>query len=322
MTGTNTNIGLKDVGDPDPKFIYQHAQNENGEAAVRSYGGAVWDAANGDALRQAEYHLEFTRREEEEARVRKADADEALQATDRNQTQARSVSSSGKEQEDIPFLDWGWYNVMNASLIAFILVMLLGLGVTNVATTILSSGIPIFLEQPWVAWMLGGLVPAASFTLKYFYHIFRLDRTRYLYALSIYSISLVLLFLWILLFSQTFEGVTGGVDWDNLGHDAGHGVLNKLRTGVQILGEVFCGASLFLVIDRMHAQFSKRHRTISSNWVEKAEEAEEAQSAHDEKQSVRMKAEGRRVKLLAARTAYVERVVAAWIAQRAAFRQD
>lgn len=322
MNSTIDITDLKDVGEPDAKFIYQHAGNDAGETAVRDYAVAAWNAINGDVLREAEYHLEIARRDEEEAYVRKTDVDEALQATERYESQYPQYSKDGHKLEDTPFLQWGWYNITNVSIITTVLVLLLGLGVANVATTILSSGIPIFLEQPWVAWMLGGLVPAASFTLKYFYHVFRLDRTRYLYAMTIYAVAIVLLFLWVILFAATFDGVTGGVDWESLGSGGGHDWLGQLRTAVQILGEVFCGAALFLVIDRLHSEFSHKHRSVKSQWLEKTEEAEEAQNAHEQKQSVRIKAEGRFVKLLAARTAYVERAVAAWIAQRTATRNN
>lgn len=297
----------------DRNYVHAYRDASNGEQAVRSQHEAEWDAEYGDKRRKAELEVDEARLNEAKARqhLEKTEAD--LAATDRTKKR-RDSQRSGDESHD-KFSDWNWYDQIVVCSALVTCVMLLGLGVTNVAVTILSSGIPAFSESPWIAWMLGGLVPAASFAVKFGYHLFVLDRHRHQYATAIYVLAFAFIIVWVYLFSQTFEGATGDIDWENLSEGNGHGSLDKLRTMTQILGEITIGAALFLVIDRVREEYAPDSRVANPDFLEKCKDHEIAQAAHAVSFEQLIKVEGELDRLLASKKAFVERAVAEWIAQ-------
>lgn len=304
----------------DTKYIHQSRASKDGEERVYEQHEAMWDEQHGAERRRAELEVEAARASEQKAKDRLDAAEADLSSTNQKLTFAfkKGERIDGLQHGDTSIMDWSTYDKFIAGTALTACIMLLTLGVANVASTILSSGIPIFLEQPWIAWMLGGLVPAGSFTLKFFYHLFRLDRTRWFYALSVYGFSVVLITLWVFLFAITFEGATGAIDWDSLGNESGHGFLDKLRTGVQILGEICIGASLFLVIDRIHTRYSSTWSMDNPAYLEAFETRDRIAADHQVAFEHLVKVEGQLDELLASRKAYCARAVAEWQANKTA----
>lgn len=258
----------------DASVARQNKDAPDAEDFIRRHGEASWRAINGEALREAELAAEKSREDAKDAQTRLRKARERRDGLNEyvNVARHRDGDEEAPAGKDVPFTDWNWYDKLVTYGCAGALVMLLALGVANVAVTILGSGIPVFLEQPYLAWMLGGVVPAAAFTVKSGYHLFDLDTSLRRYAFFIFGASVALFLTWVGLFAMSFEGVTGEVDWNALmsGESLGGGAdrLATYRNIVQILGEVFIGASLFLVIDRIQATYSSSYIVKNPKWVE------------------------------------------------------
>lgn len=192
------------------------------------------------------------------------------------------------------------------------MMLLLGLGVANVAITILGTGIPVFLERPYLAWMLGGLVPAAAMSVKSGYHLFELDRTRRIYAFLIYGFSGLLVLVWIILFAVSFEGVTGDIEWESFGAESeSTGVSTAaFRNMIQIAAEILIGASLFLVIDRVQATYSARYSAKNPKWIEANKRVETLEGPTQEAHAYAVACEARTLQTQAALRVHVSEALA------------
>jgi len=271
--GGNTlqTAGLKPVAH-NPNLARQNKNVADAAQIVGKYAKSCWLAINGAVLRHSELSAEKSRKAASLAQRR---YEAAIQRRDGlneriNMARHRDGDDSAPAGKDVNFPDWNSYDQIMGFLCGSTMVGLLSLGVVNVATTILASGIPVFLEHPYLAWMLGGLVPAAAISIKSAYHMMDLDSSRRFYAQSIFGLSALITLVWIVLFALSFEGATAEIDWSSFsdtGTGGGHSWINTLRTIVQIVGEIVIGASLFLVIDRIQATYSSSYSIKNPKWV-------------------------------------------------------
>ena len=245
-------LGLQSVP-PDGNFVRLNKDEPDAVEIITDHAKTAWSARNGEALQFAELLAKESREQANRAQRRLKAALERLSGTKPRVTMARyrSGDDAAPQGQDIKFQNWNWYDKLITISCASTMALLLGLGVANVAITILGSGVPVFLEQPYLAWMLGALVPAAAMSIKSGYHLMDLDSSRRTYANGIFGLSGILIVIWVVLFALSFEGVTGEIVWDEFGEDvhSGGDAIGTWRNIVQILGEITIGASLFLVID-------------------------------------------------------------------------
>ncbi|MEO1149673.1 MAG: hypothetical protein AAFW83_01670 [Pseudomonadota bacterium] len=284
------------------KVIKEHATNE-------------WDASNGAVLRQAElvaekWRAEADRLQKQLTRLRDV---RAVHATRINMARHHTTDADAPAGKDIPFGEWNQYDKLIAGLSLFSSASLLGLGAVNVATTILASGIPVFLEQPYLAWMLSALVPAAALAVKSGYHLLDWDTSRKAYSLGMFGLSGVLIFIWIILFVFSFEGATADIDWDVLNGDftdqQDHSLVGKLRNAVQIIAEVVIGASLFLVYDRRQARCSASYSMKNPKWNEADKQVKELEGPALDAEKTAVADEARAVQIRAVRDVFVGEAV-------------
>lgn len=139
-----------------------------------------------------------------------------------------------------------WLDILLGILCLFAAGFVLLMGASNVFSIIMSSGAPIFLEEPRLAWMLSGLLPLGAFSLEFFKRHLQSDRGKRFYTITIFALSAILLLAWVVLFALVF-GSPGddALDFDKLLKPAGEDHLGKAFTMVQLLAELMVGAALF-----------------------------------------------------------------------------
>ncbi|MCB1935511.1 MAG: hypothetical protein KDF59_06180 [Nitrosomonas sp.] len=139
-----------------------------------------------------------------------------------------------------------WLDILLGIICLIAAVFVLGMGASNVFSIIMSSGNPVFLDEPRLAWMLSGLLPLGAFALEFFKRHLQSDRSKRIYTITIFALSAILLLVWVVLFALVF-GSPGddSLDFDKLLKPAGEDHLGQAFTMVQLLAELMVGAALF-----------------------------------------------------------------------------
>ena len=181
-------------------------------------------------------------------------------------------------------------------------VMVLGTGSANVYSNIMSSGNVIFLEQPSLALLLSILLPAGAVAIKFVVDYFESDRSRRLYILFMYGLTVLMLLLWTVLFALSFHGVSGGLDLDALG-ETDH--FATAFTGVQLLAEMLVGSTLFQVASDTHARYAPESYVRNPEYLEIQQALTMHGPDHEALRQERNATRSRLVALQAARQSYV-----------------
>ncbi|NHK29402.1 hypothetical protein FF098_015915 [Parvularcula flava] len=308
--------------DHDPNFTRQLRNHSQGEDAINNHFGNKWDARHGDDLTRAEEETKQADADLRETERQLARAQKTLEGTDRYTRKGHSPEVADGSDTDTAFKNWSIFDriIVLVALVASII--LLALGSTNVATVILASGIPVFVDQPILAWLLAGLVPAAAIALKSAYHLFDLDGSRRVFSLATFGIAGVMVLIWIVLFSLSFEGATPDIDYSNFAADNGthDNGITALRNIVQILAEVLIGAALFLVIDKIIASYRSNYRTPKEEYLEAEQAVVLWEARLSAARSVANGKKGEFSRLKASRAEYVGEALADWLSQQSSKR--
>lgn len=233
------------------------------EAEVVDQAAAKWDAGNAAKKRSAEITRDELADQLDTARKYERDAHSRVRNTP-GKVQMNVRRSGDKDIEiakDIQPKDWNLYDQATALIAVLTGCLLLGLGGVNVATALLNSGIPTFIEHPYAAWMVGMLVPAVSMAVKFGYGLFDHAVNRKRYAWAVYTSAIVSGFVWVVLFALSYEGVSAEIDWGSLGQTTTADQLASLLTIVQIVTEVLAAAALFIVVANVFASYSASYVT-------------------------------------------------------------
>lgn len=303
-------LGLKPV-ELNANIARQNKDKPDAELFVKTQSTNEWMSVNGDILRMAQLlaRQAIAALEKAQERLRKGESERDGLNERENMARFRDGSEDVPRGSDVPFADWNGYDKFVVLLCGGATLLLLALGATNVVATILGSGIPVFIEQPYLAWMLGALVPAAAISIKSGYHLFHYDTSRHFYALSMFGLSVVLIMVWIVLFALSFEGASAEIDWETMAQGVGgaHGdsAVNKLRNIIQIAAEIVIGASLFLIIDRKQATYSSSYSRVNPDWYLADKRAEELASPIPELTRTANEQEARVARIEAALEAHV-----------------
>ncbi|MEL6692379.1 MAG: hypothetical protein AAFQ12_05015 [Pseudomonadota bacterium] len=303
-------LGLKPVKH-DANLARQNKDKPDAQRFVEEQATHKWTSINGDILRKAQLMAKQAKVSLDDAleRLRKSKAKRDGLNERENMARFRDGADDMPKGADVPFKEWNGYDKLIVIMCAAAAITLLGLGASNVVATILGSGIPVFIEQPYLAWMLGALVPAAAIAIKSGYHLFHFDTSRHLYAMSMFALSVTLILIWIVLFALSFEGASAEIDWDVLAHGGGESgseaAINRLRNIVQITAEIVIGASLFLTIDRKQATYSSSYSRVNPEWHLADLRVQELEEPIEELTRVANDQEARVTRMEAARASYI-----------------
>lgn len=307
--------------DPDHNFTRQLRNHAEGQKAVETHAENKWDAEHGDKLARATKEEEQAKADLEECERQLRRAQKVLEGTDRHISKSKTSENGEASDEDVPFGEWSVFDRTTLIVALVASGILLALGSTNVATVILASGIPIFLDQPILAWLLAGLVPAAAIALKSGSNLLQLDQSKRNFSIAVFALACIAAVIWVILFSLSFEGATPDIDIDDLFADqAGGHDLTALRNTVQILAEVLIGAALFLVVDKIIASYRTGYRQANEAYPEAERDVHHWEARVSAAREAFNDAHGQVSRLTAARAAYVSEAVADWQSQQSGKR--
>ena len=126
----------------------------------------------------------------------------------------------------------------------------------NVFAAIMAQGIPVFLDNSWLAVGLSFLLPSGSLAIHSLGDLLHSDRARYRYMLGTLSITAVVLLAWVTLFSDNFPIAAGAVVIEMPDPQSSASSTGPAFTFTQLAGEMLAGASLFLVVGHVLRKYT------------------------------------------------------------------
>ena len=213
---------------------------------------------------------------------------------------------TGENNASIPFQDWELRHKFTLILANTLGLAVLIAGSVNIYTNIMSSSIPVFLDQPWMAWLLSLLLPSGALIPKFLHNKLNSEyQARYAYAM--YGLSGLLLLSWSVLFALNFSG-TGDIslDWDSAEENS---TLSMALVWVQMMSEVAIGASLFVMADSLHSHYSRGSYMENLEYIEVQKSLQEHQATHQLLQSDRKQKRAYLIELQAQREKQINEAV-------------
>lgn len=296
--------GGGDDKDPMDGFIRvasHHPDEKEAEDMSVEQSGHVWDCAYGAELSNvsselAELEPQYQQSVEQGDKLRQKQAD----------TDPYNKVSKGKQDTDsaVPLSEWRHLHLFLACLTSVLGGGMLFLGMLGIHANLQASGEPIFLETPMLSWLLSGFLPGFAVAIKCFTLFLPSDRSRRNYSLFIYGLTIIAGIVWIVLFSQQFQGMTSGIDWSDLAAASGHG--NWAFTLIQLLGEVLIGASCFLAVEKIASIYGAGYSFVENlERIQINEHSKHQKSEHTPLAERVRHLQGREIQLTASRKAYI-----------------
>ncbi len=257
---------VPDATDYFRKILVQTDQKKM-EQAVRAYCTSLYHMTFGEEISRLKISIP-----EDEQRGKQLKKEIATQEQFISKTE-RMIRIKDKLARDIPDKQdrdmRKWLDILLGVVCLAAALFVLGMGASNVFSIIMASGTPIFLEQPELAWMLSGLLPLGAFALEFFKRHLHSDQAKKIYNTITFALAAILLLTWVVLFALVF-GSPGddAIDFDKLLKPSGSNDLAKAFTMVQLLAELFIGASLFTSAGDLFAKHSPTRLIPNPDYVE------------------------------------------------------
>jgi hypothetical protein len=137
------------------------------------------------------------------------------------------------------------------------------MGGANCYVNLINSG--AFEGMEWVAFTLSCLPAIGSFSIKFFSNLIS-DRYKNPYAIVINGLSIVSLLAWSIFFALSFSNNTP-INLDSMGQESNSHNFAIPYTLSQILAELFCAATLFLVADESVAKYIRESKTDNPDYI-------------------------------------------------------
>jgi hypothetical protein len=182
----------------------------------------------------------------------------AIELQERNTLPYESVPEIRKtgSSNKIPFVQWDLNDRIVFVLSLTGLVCLLPAASFNVVASIMGQGMPVFLDNPWLAVGLSFLLPTGSLAIHSLGDLLPSGRARYRYMLSTLSVTAVVLLAWVTLFSENFPIAAGAMPFEILEQQSTASSAGPAFTFTQLAGEMLAGASLFLVVGHVLRKYT------------------------------------------------------------------
>ncbi|MEW8626263.1 MAG: hypothetical protein AB2551_10965 [Candidatus Thiodiazotropha sp.] len=223
---------------------------------------------------------------------------------------------SGKEVDMVRWSDWRTKDQLLLVFTVSLLVLASFMGAGNVYTNLMSSGNPVFLDDPWLAVMLSTLLPIGSAAIKFVTNFMNYGSSRRRYAISVYVLTLIALVIWSVLFAQNFTGVSGDIDWNSLGTSNDNG---SALVWAQLVVEMLAASALFLAAEDIYIRYSPDMFIENPEYIEVVKAIEAHLPAHEKLRQQRASTHGRVVELSASRHSTINRAVADYLAMRSRY---
>lgn len=261
---------------------------------------AEFDASHADlhltTIRQGELDQQFERSQER-----------AYVLEDRVNATPEQIKSceehSGSEKKDVAFRDWSMPDKVAAVMIAIAGVACLIMSAANVFANLKSSGDAFYVDNSWICFAISLLAPACSVSIKFLSSLFEDNHRLKKRFTHIAFIGSALSFLiWIVLFSMSYSGPTGDIDWDSLGE--GDNGLSSALAMMQLMTEVLIGGALFLKLQDIFLKYSPHRLIDNPAYVAAKKSLAEHEAKHEALRNERNENYTRLQMLMAERKAY------------------
>ncbi len=246
------------------------ADQKTAEKDAKDYAAALYNLTHGEEITRLKSEIPDNEQRSKQLKKEIAAQEQLVAKTERMIRVADILKRKIPDKHDRDIRKWLDILLGVVCLIAALIV--LGMGASNVFSIIMASGTPIFLEQPQLAWMLSGLMPLGAFALEFFKRHLHSDHAKKTYTMTVFALSALLLVSWVVLFALVF-GSAGDdtLDFDKLLKPTGEDYLGKSFTVVQLLAELFVGASLFTSAGDLFAKHSPTRLVENPDYAEAAQ---------------------------------------------------
>lgn len=314
---TDIVIGLRGRCLPFIQMLVPHRDLKEAKALVKEKAEGEWIGAFGAERSQLDLDVDDV----DTRCAREADAlAECAKQDLATKPYVKVASAEGSATlNETTFRHWSLKDQVMAIFCLVAVVLVMGAGMTNIYTNILASGSVVFLERPWLAVMISLLLPVSCSVSKFFADMIETDRAHRRYTRTVFSLTLVVSLVWIILFAQVYEGPAATMDLEAFGetnHIAGW------LTGCQLLLEALAGSALFLMLGDIHAKYAPASYGRNTEKI-MLEEIMAARMPHYEAaRQARNETRARLIELQAMRTTFVTDMVALYLSLRRRFEDS
>lgn len=218
----------------------------------------------------------------------------------------RKVGSSSK----IPFAQWDLKDRIVFVLCLVGVLCLLPAASFNVFASIMAQGIPVFLDNSWLAVGLSFLLPSGSLAIHSLGDLLHSDRARYRYMLGTLSVTAVVLLAWVTLFSENFPIAAGAVTFELPEQQSSASSTGPAFTCTQLAGEMLAGASLFLVVGHVLRRYTPESVIRVPEMIQLAQEKATLRAVNEAAQKRCREAHADKAKIEASKQCFITEQVA------------
>ncbi len=284
---------------------------------VEEQAGLIFDMATSAELSQLETDLNDTTDPYNQSQQAIAEQQKQLSVTTPT-IKAAAYKQAASEENQSTGKPLGQIKDLLVALTSLLLgCIVILMGGSNVYAIIMASGTPAFLDNPFLAIMLSGLLPIGSVALKFFANYLPHDKAKKHYTMIMYGLSALSLLGWVVLFGLTFQSSGAGIDWDSFDTQTSGNGKNELFTVIQLLSELFVGATLFMVAGDILSVYSPTTLLPNPTYQEHQQNLQTLRSNHEQLATAYKEKTGRLKSLNAARKAYINTQLAAYRQQAA-----
>lgn len=218
----------------------------------------------------------------------------------------RKASSINK----IPFAHWDVKDRIVFALCLVGVLCLLPAASFNVFASIMAQGIPVFLDNSWLAVGLSFLLPSGSLAIHSLGDLLHSDRARYRYMLGTLSVTAVVLLAWVTLFSENFPIAAGAVTFELPEQQSSASSTGPAFTFTQLAGEMLAGASLFLVVGHVLRKYTPECVIRVPEMIQLAQEKATLRAVNEAAQKRCREAHADKAKIEASKQCFITEQVA------------
>lgn len=148
----------------------------------------------------------------------------------------------------------------------------------NVLANLLSTGLPIFLENTKIASGIAMIAPASSVSIKILPSAFKRDAAQALCKRLITAITALGVLAWMILFAMSFDGLSNDLPDLTAFSDEPDYTANLLSF-TQLFVEIMVSATLFIKFSDILAIYEPEHKTNNPEWDKLSADLEQAKLA-------------------------------------------
>ncbi len=229
--------------------------------------------------------------------------------------QIAQLYGDGKDKT-IPFAKWRSKDkvVVVVSLTSALVVLFMG--AANVYANIMGSGNPAFIERPFLGWLIALLLPSGAIAMKFVTDIFGSDKAKARYVKTLNILAVVAMLTWTVLFAQTFDGQSAGIDLDEM---LQANPASSALTWIQLVTELLVGFVLCQTASDTHAKYAQNSYIRNPERTENEAVLEEHSNSHETLRDDLNSRTGRKAEMDAGCQIFVNEMVALFLNMRGRF---